>query len=150
MALDLVLAILHHILVFSLVAVLAMELALVRPGMDAATVRRVARIDLHYGMIAGLVIAVGFLRVFFGLKGADFYFANHVFWTKVGLFVLVGVLSVPPTLRYLAWRRNAASDEKNLPGEGEIKGVRRYVVLELVFIVFILIAAAAMARGIGA
>ncbi|HYB08875.1 MAG TPA: hypothetical protein VEJ16_04330 [Alphaproteobacteria bacterium] len=43
--LDLVLAILHHLLVFTLFAVLFTEFVIVRHGMDAAAVVRVTAID---------------------------------------------------------------------------------------------------------
>jgi putative membrane protein len=43
--LDLVLAILHHLIVFALVAIIFVELVNVRSGMDAVAARRVAAID---------------------------------------------------------------------------------------------------------
>ena len=45
MTTDLILAILHHILILGIAAIIAVELALVRPGLDGATVGRLARID---------------------------------------------------------------------------------------------------------
>ncbi|WP_246671279.1 DUF2214 family protein [Mesorhizobium sp. 8] len=71
-ATDLVLAILHHLLVFSLAGIIAAEFVLVRNDMTASTVRRLARIDRHYGMVAMLVIVVGAARVTWGLKGWEF------------------------------------------------------------------------------
>ena len=61
---DLILAILHHLLVFGLVAMLVAESMLVRPGMRAMDVDRVVRIDVGYGATAILIIVVGLLRVF--------------------------------------------------------------------------------------
>jgi putative membrane protein len=46
---DLVLAILHHLIVFALVATFFVEFVNVRSGMDAAGLRRVATIDASYG-----------------------------------------------------------------------------------------------------
>ena len=54
--LDLVLAILHHLIVFALVAIIFVELVNVRSGMDAESARRVAAIDAWYGILAGLKI----------------------------------------------------------------------------------------------
>jgi putative membrane protein len=42
---DLALAIGHHLLIFVLFGVLAAELVLVRPSLDAPTIARTARID---------------------------------------------------------------------------------------------------------
>ncbi len=82
--LDLVLAIAHHLLVFGLCGILFSELVLVRKGMDVATVGRVARMDLVYGALAGLIIAVGFARAAMAAKGWAFYSNNAFFWAKVG------------------------------------------------------------------
>ena len=47
-SLDLVLAILHHLIVFTLFAVVFVVFVYVRSGMDAAAVRRIAAIDAWY------------------------------------------------------------------------------------------------------
>ena len=56
---DFSLAVTHHLVVFALLAVLVAELALVRYGMDAAAVDAVGRIDLGYGALAAIALAVG-------------------------------------------------------------------------------------------
>ncbi|TIP35526.1 MAG: DUF2214 family protein, partial [Mesorhizobium sp.] len=53
---DLVLAILHHLLVFSLAGIIGAEFVLVRGDLGAATLKRLAGIDRHYGIIAALII----------------------------------------------------------------------------------------------
>src|SRR5882724_283899 len=120
--LDLVLAIAHHIFVFSLFGVLFAELVLVRKGVDLATVARVGRIDLMYGVLAGLIIAVGFARAVFAAKGWTYYAHNVFFHAKLGTFVLIGLLSIPPTIAYIRWRRAGAA-----PSDAQVAGVRRYL-----------------------
>ena len=71
--LDLVLAVAHHLLIFTLFGVLVAELALVRRGMGVDTVARVASIDLTYGVLAGLIVVVGFSRAIFAAKGWSYY-----------------------------------------------------------------------------
>jgi putative membrane protein len=66
---DLVMAISHHLSVFALFGVLFAEFVSVRRGMDAAAVARVARVDLWYGVLAGLIVVVGFVRAIFAAKG---------------------------------------------------------------------------------
>lgn len=146
---DFLLASFHHLAVFSLVAILVLELALVRPGLDAATVRRLARIDLGFGLAAGAVLIAGFARVFFGLKGPAYYLGNWIFWTKIGIFALVGVLSIRPTLYFLAWRRQISADPDALPAPGEIVVVKRTIHIEAGLVFLLPILAAAMARGYG-
>lgn len=57
--LDLVLAILHHLIVFALVAIIFLELVNVRSGMDAESARRVAAIDAWYGIRGSARAAAG-------------------------------------------------------------------------------------------
>jgi putative membrane protein len=146
---DFVLASLHHLVAFSLVAIIAIELILVRPGMDGATIRRLGRIDLGFGIAAGLMILIGFARVFFGIKGPAYYLANWVFWTKMAVFALIGLLSIQPTLRILAWRRMLDADSHAVPMTQDIMRVKRVIHIEAALVLLLPILAAAMARGYG-
>jgi len=143
---DLVLAIAHHLLMFALVAVLVMELMLARPGLGAGRLDRLGSLDLSYGALAGLLLAVGFARVFLGLKGPDYYLGNVFFWLKIACFLMVGVLSVPPTRRIIAWRGKARIEPGFAPSDAEIATVRRYMHAEALFFVLIPVFAALMAR----
>ena len=149
MSTDLILAILHHLGVFTVAGIIAAEWALVRPDMSAAKIRQLSGIDALYGLAAGLVLLVGFARVFFGLKGAEFYLQNPVFWAKIGAFVVVGMVSIAPTLLFITWRNKAKADPAFVPSAEEIASVRRYVKIEAHVFVLIPILAAAMARGYG-
>ena len=141
---DLSLAIAHHLLVFALAGILFAELMLVRKGMDLETVGRVGRIDLTYGAIAGLVIVVGFARAGMAAKGWAYYSHNGFFWAKVGVFLVVGLLSVPPTIAFIKWRRAGLA-----PTDAQIAGVRRFIHYEAALFVLLPVFAAAMARGYG-
>ena len=115
MTLDATLAILHHLAIFSVAAVLAAEWVMVRPGMLSADIRRLVRIDSAYGAMAGIALAVGFLRVFLGAKPSSFYINSATFWLKIAAFAVVGLLSIRPTLRYLRWKRAIGRDPTALP-----------------------------------
>lgn len=146
---DLALAITHHLLVFGLAGVLAAEIAMVRRGLDANGLRRLGIIDAHYGALAGLILVVGFLRVFYGLKGPAYYLPNPVFWAKVGAFVVVGLLSITPTVLILRWRRTAKADPGFAVPDAQIAAVRRFLLAEITVFALIPVFAAAMARGMG-
>ena len=143
---DLLLAIAHHILIFALAAILTAELILVRPQMTAGDVGRVARVDVAYGAVAGLILVIGFARVFFGLKGAEFYFANGWFHAKLTAFVVVGLLSIVPTMRFLKWRRAQRTEPGFVPPSDEIKKMRRFIHLEAGIFILIPVFAAMMVR----
>jgi putative membrane protein len=149
MATDLILAILHHFLVFALAAIIGAELVLVRPGLKRDTLALVARIDGFYGGLAMLIIVVGAGRVLFGLKGWEFYITYWAFWAKMAAFALVGLLSIQPTIRFIRWRKAAAADPSFAVSDAEIRGVRVFLHAEATAFIFIPTFAAIMARGIG-
>ena len=143
---DLLLASGHHLLVFALVAMLVAEAVLLRGGVDGPVLQRLARLDAGYGMVAGLLLAVGLLRVFQGIKGYDFYLHNPWFHAKLGCFVLVGLLSILPTIRFLRWRRALKAEPGFRPALVEVASMARIVRFELALVAAIFVFAAMMAR----
>ena len=143
---DLVLASLHHLLFFAVIAMLAIESSLLRGRLDAATIPRLAAVDAGYGLSAMALIAVGVARIVWGLKGHDFYLHNPWFHAKIGTFVLVGLLSIRPTVVFLRWRKALRSDPGFVPDVAQVRSVARLVRIELVLIAPILVFAAMMAR----
>jgi len=142
--LDLAFAIGHHLLIFALFGVLFAELIAVRKGMDSAMVSRIAAVDLWYGILAALILIVGFSRAVFAAKGWTYYQHNGFFWAKIVTFAVVGLLSVPPTIRFIQWRKAGIS-----PSDDQVKSVRRYLHAEVVLFALLPMFAAAMARGYG-
>jgi len=125
------------------------EVVLLRPNLTPERIRQLGAIDMAYGAVAMLIIVVGVLRVIFGDKGADYYLHNWAFWLKMAAFLLVGLLSVPPTIAIIGWRRKLTADPKFAPDTATIAGLRRFFVGEIVAFAFIPAFAAAMARGYG-
>ena len=117
---DLILAILHHLAIVTLIVLLAIEFALLKPGLTGCDLRRLIKVDAFYGASAGLVIAVGICRVIWGAKGADFYLSNPWFWAKMASFAAIGLLSIPPTLALLKWRKMLKQDSQFLPPDTDI------------------------------
>ena len=142
--LDLSFAIGHHLLVFGLFGVLAAELIAVRRGMDQPAVARVAAVDLWYGILAGLILVVGVGRAILAAKGWAYYSHNSFFWAKMATFAVVGLLSAPPTVAYIRWKRAGVA-----PTDAQVAGVRRFLVAEAVLFALLPAFAAAMARGYG-
>ena len=108
MTIDLILAILHHVAVFALFGQLIAEAVLLRPGMTAADVPRIARLDAGYGATAGAVLIIGIVRVSYGAKGGDYYQGNHWFWAKMAVFALVALSSIRPPCATCAGARPCA------------------------------------------
>jgi putative membrane protein len=148
MATDLHLAIAHHLLIFILFGILVSELILVRQSMTHGEIERIASIDLWYGIVAFLIVIVGFSRAVFAAKGWAYYSVNSFFWAKIGVFVLIALLSIWPTVKYLSWRRNYQT-AGGVPDPVSVSVVRRVLWLEMILFAFLPAFAAAMARGYG-
>ena len=142
-------AFLHHLAAFALVAALTGELVLIRGALTVDTARRILRFDAAYGMAAGALLAIGFLRVFYFEKGAAYYFHSAPFLAKLALFAAIGLLSVYPTLEFVSWRRSLKRGELPVVDPGRIRAIRSIMHWELVLLLPLLACAALMARGVG-
>ncbi len=142
-------AFLHHLFAFTLAASLIYEFISYHRNMNMGEIRRIQRVDLAYGISAGLLLVVGVLRVVFFEKGVNFYVNNPFFWVKMLAFLLVGVLSIDPTIRYIRWNRTLRQNVVPEISESEYKRTRTLLWLEVIGIAVILLAAPLMARGIG-
>lgn len=145
---DAILAYLHFAAIFAMIWFLAKEWTLLRAGTDGLDTERLAKADAGYGAVAVLVLLTGAARAVFGLKGWSFYAHNPAFHAKVGLFVLVGLLSIAPTLAFLRWRRARRADAAWLVPATEYRRARRWVMIELHLIALIPFAAVVMSRGL--
>ena len=149
MTATITLAFLHHVAAFAVFALLTVELVLLRGELTVANARTLLRLDAAYGIAALAVLAVGLGRVFYTEKGSLYYFHSGTFITKLTLFVVVGLLSIYPTMQFLKWR--PALREQRAPQlDAATRGrLRMLVHLELTLLLVVLLMAAMMARGIG-
>jgi putative membrane protein len=101
------------------------------------------------GISAGVLLVVGFLRVFYFEKGATYYFSTWTFIAKLTLFVLVGLISIVPTVEFLSWRTDVRQGEAPSLTAAAQRRLRTIIHLELVGVVLIILLAAMMAKGVG-
>lgn len=142
-------AFLHHLAAFALVAALAVEFVLIKSELSLANARKLLLVDQVFGAASGIVLIVGFLRVFVFEKGAAYYFHSAPFIGKLSLFILVGLLSIYPTIVFLSWRAALRQGLPPTPPPEKVRMVRRIIHWELIGVVLILLCAALMARGVG-
>lgn len=142
-------AFLHHLAAFTVAACLFYEWVAFHRNLTVAEARRIQRVDLIYGIAAGLVLLVGLLRVFYFEKGAGFYGISPFFWVKMAAFALVAILSIYPTIRYIGWNKALKAGQAPAIPEAEFVRIRWLLRLEMVGLALILLAAPLMARGVG-
>ena len=140
-------AFLHHLCAFTLVSAVAIEFVLIRSELTLSSARRLQVTDLVLGIAAGALFVVGLLRVFFFEKGAEYYFHSHAFLTKFSLFIVIGLLSIIPTMEFLSWSGAIKAGQVPAVEPKKLRRVTMVIHSELLAIVIILLCAAIMARG---
>jgi putative membrane protein len=140
-------AFLHHLAAFTLVSAVAIEFALIRQELTLSSARRLQATDMVLGMAAGALLVIGLLRVFLFEKGASYYFHSHAFLLKFSLFIVVGLLSIIPTMEFLSWRDAVGAGQVPAISAQKLRRVTAVIHGEIVAIVIILLCAAIMARG---
>ena len=105
--------------------------------------------DVIYG-IAGLAILItGILRVKYYGQGGEFYTSNPIFWLKVSLYVLIGLISLYPTTTYILWAIPLSKNKLPVISENLVNRFRIIIMAELVGFAVIPFFATLMSRGIG-
>ena len=132
-----------------LFALLTCEHILFRADLDHSTARRLLRIDIAYGISAGLVLVTGAVRVVWYGKGLDYYLHNWLFHAKVSLFILLGLLSILPTLTFFNWRNDLLAGKAPSVSPAQARRTIWVIRLELLILVCLPVLASLMARGVG-
>ena len=142
-------AYLHFLGIMTLMATLLAEHVTLQPYMTRLHIQRLAMIDLFYGIAAGIVFLTGLLRFAYFGKGIHFYMGNQLFYVKVGMFLLVALISIYPTVQFLSWRKMLKQDQMPAVDTQRVTRLRSVIRLELGLLLVIPLLAVLMARGIG-
>ncbi|MDH4583807.1 DUF2214 family protein [Pseudomonas sp. BN415] len=142
-------AYLHFLSIFVLFALLVLEHRLFKLPLDLERARSLVRVDIAYGLAAGAVLATGLARVVWYGKGLDYYLGNAMFHAKMGLFVLIALLSSFPTFVFLNWRNTLSAGQVPEISPGKAKAVIMVIRLELLLALILPLLAVLMARGFG-
>ena len=142
-------AFLHFVAVFGVVATVFLEWQTMSPAPTHAEALRIQRCDRWYGMFAMMLVAVGLLRVYYFEKGSAYYFGNPVFNAKLTLFVLVGLVSIYPTMRFIKWRKQMRQGAAPVVSAAEYRRIMMSLRAELLLLLAAALCASLMARGLG-
>jgi putative membrane protein len=115
---------------------------------DPKNLQRAIYADTLWGIAALLWITTGLARAFSGLeKGSAYYLSSNAFWLKMILLAVVLLLEVWPMVTLIRWRIQL--------GRGEpvnTQHASRFAKISMVqatLVVAMVLAATAMARGLG-
>lgn len=146
---EAILAYVHITAILTLVVFLSSEAALCRAEwMNETVVKRLALVDRIYGIAAGAVLVTGLLRIYLGAKGSGYYWHNWLLHAKLGMFIVVGLVSIIPTIRFIRWRKLLDATGA-LPSAEEVRATRKLVMVQAHIVPIIPLAAVFLARGFG-
>ena len=114
-------------------------------------VKRAFIADSWWGAAAGLWLVTGLWRVFGSMeKAASYYQLNYIFVLKMVMFLAILALEAWPMITLIKWRAalNKSTDALR-PPESTASAISRISFIEATILLFIVLAAVAMARGYG-
>lgn len=142
-------AFLHHLAAFTLFAALIVEFVLIKDALTVSSARKIQIADAIFGVSAGVLLVVGLLRVFHFEKGSTYYFYSWPFIAKFLLFVVIGLISIVPTIEFLSWRKSVKQGQAPVVNAQRIRTLRSIIHVEMLGVMLIILCAALMAKGIG-
>jgi putative membrane protein len=131
---------LHILSIISLVSLLTSEFFIIKNPIDDKILRLLKKIDLYYGILAVLVLATGLARIFLE-KGLEYYIHSYVFWLKMMLFIIIGSISLLPTLLFIKAKAGADIDA------AQYIRLKKAILLQIMIVPFVVLCAIYMARG---
>ena len=139
---------LHFIGIFLVVGSLFTEAWMLKPKMNRAQLKVLGNIDGIYGLASIITVAAGLILWLSDIgKPVEFYNENGLVYLKLGIFTLVGLLSIYPTVFFARQKQS----KKNPDAEEEVqipKHIKTVVIVELILVFTIPFWAAMMAQGI--
>lgn len=141
---DVLVRYIHFLSIIILGGTLIVQNLLIAKSLKRRELMRMSTVDLVFGLSALSTLTAGLMMWFYFGKGAAFYMKNPVFHSKLGLFLIVGLISILPTMFFLKHRKGDQNQTVAVP-DLVVWIVRSELALALVIPLF----AVLMAKGIG-
>ena len=146
MAWPIIVAWIHYIGIMLLIASLLGEHLTLKQEMTVSEARTIQRLDIVYGASAAIVLVTGILRMFLE-KGAAYYNHHIAFHILFGIFVVVALLSIYPTLIFLRWRSDTQAGRGQQLERSQFKKIQMIARVEMTLLLLAPLFATWMAHG---
>ena len=138
----------HLLFIVVIFCCLVAELIFINNEISYVTIKKLTKIDGLYGLSAVVVVATGLLNWLKFGKGYEYYTNNTLFIVKFCLFILVGLLSLYPTILFLKTKKSFKDTQRGKMQLSHYHRIRQVIILELVIMGCIPLLAELMANGI--
>jgi putative membrane protein len=141
-----VVAWIHYVVIMLMMATLLAEHLALKPTLTVTQARTLQRLDIIYGVAATLVLVTGIMRMYLE-KGVTYYLQSGAFHALVGIFVLVAVLSIYPTVTFLRWRADTGAGRGQELAAAPYRNLQMIMRLEMALVLLAPLFATWMAHG---
>ncbi|MFB2875721.1 DUF2214 family protein [Floridanema aerugineum] len=141
-----IVAYLHYLGFMLAFAALTVEIFNLKTEITLDEAKRVAFADAAYGAAATMILITGILRVLYFGKETDYYLSNPFFYAKIGVFIIVSLLSLYPTYTFLTWIKNFQIGKPPTLENAQVNRLSWLIKGELLGFTLIPLLAALMAR----
>lgn len=142
-------AFLHHVAFIIIMLILSAEMLILKQPLTLISARKIQIYDAIYGVSAILILIIGGLRVMYFEKGAEYYLHSAPFIAKMILFVIVGLISIQPTVTFIKWGKSLKQGVVPTLSDAQNRKLRLIIHVELTLLALMILCAAMMAKGIG-
>lgn len=144
MTTDLLIRYFHFLGIFVVFAAVLGQHLVLKGTVPRAMIAQAQRFDIAYAVAVVIVLGTGLLQWFSGSKPAVFYSSNPVFHAKLTLFLVIGLVSIYPSVFMGKQKKGDPAELVAIP-----KGVVHSIRLELLLLVAMPLLAVIMAKGLG-
>lgn len=134
---------LHLLAIFFLAGGLIIENIAIKPQINGEDARNLAKVDAICSISALLVLLLGLTLWLWIGKPAEFYSSNPVFHAKLGLFALMVLSAIYPTVFFIKHRH---SEQTSIPVPSLLRLLLKF---QIILLILIPLLATLMARGVG-
>lgn len=141
-------AYLHYLGFMFAFGALVIESQTLKKDLSVEEAWRLVIADTIYGLSAVTIVITGVLRVMYFGKGTDYYLNSSVFYVKVGIFIIVSLLSLYPTFSFVSWVKGLRDRQAPSLELSQLQWLSWLIRGELMGFALIPLFAAILARGI--
>ncbi len=146
---EIIVTYLHFLGFISIFVAIVVEKVLLKKELTSTNANTIRKFDALYGVAAIIMLATGFSKMYWFGKGMDYYMHNHIFWTKILIFTIVGLLSIYPTITFMKWKKVLKEKSTITLSDKQYNLISKTLTAELVLMILIPLCAHFMARGFG-
>ena len=140
---------LHFVGIIILFVSLGVELVLFQKEISHTNAKRIRLADAFYGISSVIIMSSGLLKAIEFGKGWAYYSHNWLFWSKIGAFSVIGLLSIYPTIYFFRWAKALKNGETISVSEANYSLIKKLLIIEIGIAFFVPLLAVFMARGFG-